>query len=206
MKAPTPPILLLQGIKLPSCHGYPTSLLSPRTYQLLSFSLHDPEAAGRDPPRPDPQCPDFPSPEPLGPANFVWGDFDGETFSKQIDEAYGEIVHWKRNLFVVPRGRSGTQFVCKLTRLLEGYSSATALESVGMKAVMVLPALLLQRPHHKSKDREHIARLEDRLSRWHDGDIASLLHEGRTIQDRLGNGKFTPFLGQFGNVLHLAWI
>ena len=58
-----------------------------------------------------------------------------------------------------------------------------------MKAVMVLPALLLQRPHHKSKDREHIARLEDRLSRWHDGDIASLLHKCRTIQDHLGNGR-----------------
>ena len=41
MKAPTPPILLLQGIKVPSCHGYPTLLLSPRTYQLLSVSLQN---------------------------------------------------------------------------------------------------------------------------------------------------------------------
>ena len=96
---------------------------------------------------------------------------------------------WKRNLFVVPRGRSGAQFVCELTRLLEWYNSATALECVVMKAVMVLPALLLQRPHHKSKDREHIASLEDRLSTWQDSDIASLLHEGRTIQDCLGNSK-----------------
>lgn len=54
---------------------------------------------------------------------------------------------------------------------------------------MVLPARLLQKPHPKSKDKDHIARLEDRLSKWHDGDIASLLHEGRTIQDRLRNDK-----------------
>ena len=89
-----------------------------------------PEPSGRDPSVPDPPCPDFPSPEPMGPANFVWGSLDGKTFSKQIDEAYEVIVHWKRNLFKVPRGRPGTQFVRELTRLLESYSSATALECV----------------------------------------------------------------------------
>ena len=61
-----------------------------------------PEPAGRDPQRPDPQCPDFPSPEPVGPANFVWGDLNGETFSKQIDEAYGEIVHWNVTSLLSP--------------------------------------------------------------------------------------------------------
>ena len=56
-----------------------------------------------------------------------------------------------------------------------------------MKAVMIMPALLLQRPHPKSKDKEQVARLEDRLTKWHEGDIISLLREVRTIQDRLRN-------------------
>ena len=58
-----------------------------------------------------------------------------------------------------------------------------------MKAVMIMPALLLQRPHPKSKDKEQVARLEDRLTKWHEGDIISLLHEVRTIQDRLRNNR-----------------
>ena len=81
------------------------------------------------------------------------------------------------------------QFVQELARLLESYSLATALESVALKAVMVMPALLLQRPHPKSKDKEHVSRLEDRLTKWREGDIVSLLHKGRTIQDRLKNDR-----------------
>ena len=54
-----------------------------------------------------------------------------------------------------------------------------------MKAVMVLPALLLQRPHTRSKARDHGRLLEDRLLKWTRGDLESLLHEGQTIQSRL---------------------
>ena len=54
-----------------------------------------------------------------------------------------------------------------------------------LKAVMVLPALLLQKPHLKAKSKDLSVRLNDRFARWQDGDIDSLLHEGRTIQSRL---------------------
>ena len=50
---------------------------------------------------------------------------------------------------------------------------------------MVLPSLMLQRPHPKSKCKDLIARLKDRLAKWKEGDIDSLLHECRTIQSRL---------------------
>ena len=53
-----------------------------------------------------------------------------------------------------------------------------------MKAVIVMPALL-QRPHPKSKAKDHSRVLEDRLLKWMNGDLESLLHEGQTIQSRL---------------------
>ena len=36
--------------------------------------------------------------------NFVWGDVDGLTFSRLINDAYEEVVHWRRNIFLVPSG------------------------------------------------------------------------------------------------------
>jgi len=119
------------------------------------------------------------------PPKFVWGDTDGETLSSRLDKAYEEVVNWKRNLFEVPRGKAGTDFVSEVSRLIEAYNDATALESIAMKAVMVMPSLLLQRPHARSNNKDHIQCLEDRLLKWKKGDLDRLVHEGRTIQSQL---------------------
>ena len=54
-----------------------------------------------------------------------------------------------------------------------------------MKAAMVLPALLLQRPHPKSGIKVHVQCLEDKLERWKKGDIGSFCHECLSIQNNL---------------------
>ncbi len=43
--------------------------------------------------------------------NFRWGDMDGIAFSSIVDKAYEAAVHWKRNLFEIPRCKAGTEFV-----------------------------------------------------------------------------------------------
>ncbi len=48
-----------------------------------------------------------------------------------------------------------------------------------------MPLLLLQKPNCTSKTKEHINYLEKRLERWKEGDLTSLLSEGRAIQNRL---------------------
>ena len=58
----------------------------------------------------------------------------------------------------------------------------TALEPVALKAAMVMPLLLLQKPHSTSKSKEHTCCLEIRLRSWSLGDIEGLMNEGRTIQ------------------------
>ena len=55
--------------------------------------------------------PDLPQPQQLGSLNFRWGNLDRNSFSRAIDKAYEETVHWKCNLFDVPRGNAGTLFV-----------------------------------------------------------------------------------------------
>ena len=76
--------------------------------------------------------------------NFRWGDIDGIAFTSKVDKAYEEAVHWKRNLFEIPRGKAGTEFVRELSRSLDAYSDSTALEGIALKASMILSALLLQ--------------------------------------------------------------
>ena len=87
--------------------------------------------------------------------------------------------HWKCNLFEIPRGRVGTEFVQEISRLIDAYSDASALESMALEASMILPHLLLQRPHPRSKSKDHIQCLGDRMAKWQKGDIDSLLHECR---------------------------
>ena len=77
---------------------------------------------------------------------------DGESFSLAITSAYYETVHWRHNLFLVPSGKAGSSFVQALAKLFRAYGEGSALEPVALRAAMVMPILLLQRPHLRSKN------------------------------------------------------
>ena len=82
-----------------------------------------------------------------------WNEDSTVDFPSVVDSitaAYAEIVHWKKNLFSVPFGRMGKTFVDELTRLFQAFGERSALEPIALKAAMVLPALVLQRPHSSS--------------------------------------------------------
>ena len=129
-----------------------------------------------------PKLPDF---TPSSMTDFSWGPHNGADFEHIITCAYAEIVHWRRNVFLVPSGKVGKEFIRELTSLFSAYAQASALESVALTSVMVVCAILLQKPHPASKSRDHISALERRLSAWRNGDIDGLMREGRTIQAHL---------------------
>ena len=97
------------------------------------------------------------NPEPMSDAIFSWGTLDASAFIGLISSAYTEIVHWKRNVFPVPHGRAGIDFVLELARLFTAYGEASALESIALKGAFVRCGLLLQLPHRRSKPREQLA-------------------------------------------------
>ena len=122
---------------------------------------------------------DLPAYLPSTSANFKWGEVDGESFVRSITAIYDEIVHWKRNLFKTPSGKAGRMFAQELARLFIAYAESSALENISLKAAMVMPTLLLQKPHQRSKLRTH---LERRLNLWSQGNLEDLMNEARTIQ------------------------
>ena len=65
--------------------------------------------------------------------------------------------------------------------LFQAYAESSALEGIAMKAAMILPSLLIQKSHSRSKTKEHVKHLEHL---WN-GSFDSLLDEGRTIQSCL---------------------
>lgn len=115
---------------------------------------------------------------------FVWGKLTGSDFANTLHTVYAEVVHWRHNCFHLPYGRSGKEFVRELSRLYSAYGSASALESVALKAAVVLPILVLQKPSRTFKTKQHIL-LERRLGLWSNGDLDELVREGRAIQQRL---------------------
>jgi len=45
----------------------------------------------------------------------------GATFKQCVCDAYDEVVHWRSNLFPVPRGKVGKEFVQELAQLISAY-------------------------------------------------------------------------------------
>ena len=75
--------------------------------------------------------------------------------------------------------------IVELSRLLRAYGESNAMESIALTAAIMLPPLLLQKPHPKDKVKDNISCLEKRLTLWKEGNISELLHESNSIQQRL---------------------
>ena len=72
-----------------------------------------------------------------------------------------------------------------MTRLINSWTFRSEQDTVAMKALMVLPTLLLQKTSFTSKSKDNVETLKRRLNQWKDGQIEKLLVEGKIIQERL---------------------
>ena len=126
---------------------------------------------------------------------------DSASFVHSLDAIYQEIIRWVKNSFKVPRGSAGKAFVSKLTKLFRSVGEGSALKSFALKAVLVVGILVLQKPSHNSKERDHIRHLECCLKLWKDGDLDELVCEGRVIQSRLKRKPSAKCMGDSGHPL-----
>ena len=105
--------------------------------------------------------------------------------------AYSEAVHWKRNIFLVPSGSVGKEFIQEMARIFEAYAEGSQLESFALTAAMTMPLLLLQKPHKESKTSDHVTYLRRRLAAWKSGNVDGLVLECRAIQEHLRKSNHT---------------
>ena len=122
--------------------------------------------------------------------NVTWGTMFGEgCIRSELTGVYDEIIKWGRNLFMLPRGKSGERFIKELIRLLYLFVNKTAWESLSLQLVHVFIPIMLQKPSSKSKARDNAKYLLDRLEKWKNGDLNSLMEEARVIQEKLKRKK-----------------
>ena len=115
-----------------------------------------------------------------------WGAIEGEIDIKaKILNIYDEITKWRKNLFMVPRGKVGTDFIKEITRILKLFTTPTKWSRIALAKLHIFIPLMLQKPSAKSKAKEHSKYLAKRLQLWNDGDLDSILSENREIQKKL---------------------
>ena len=86
---------------------------------------------------------------------------------------------------MMPNGAVGEKYIEDLTRLLKLWIQDLPLKTIALKAIHVMPALLLQKPSKNLKTKNHLVSLERRSKLREEGDNSNLLHEGETIQERM---------------------
>ena len=105
----------------------------------------------------------------------------------KIGSVYSEIVYWKKVLFLLTTGAAGKGLIEETIRLVNSWTYKLDLETIALKALMIMPCLLLQKTFLNSKSKENSETLKRRLSLWKNRQLDQLMFEGKTIQDRPQN-------------------
>ena len=84
----------------------------------------------------------------------IWNE--NKTFiESKIDSAYNQIVYWKKVLFLLPTGAAGKGFIEEMIRLVNSWTHKSNLETIALKALMIMSGLLLQKTSLNSKSKEN---------------------------------------------------
>ena len=121
---------------------------------------------------------------------MTWGDMKTRAeIQKSLEEAYLEIVKWRRNVFDLPKNAQGKDLITELTRLLQLFTLKTAWQGFSLLCVTIFVPLMLQKPSARSKHKDHTQFLAKRLLWWKNGNLKALLSEGNEIQKRLVSSR-----------------
>ena len=108
--------------------------------------------------------PDLPAYEKIitEPTRSIYG-YDGNYFSSIIESFYDELVFWRKNVFKIPSGKAGKAFIKLQREWLSKFNTDTNFNRIALKAFMILPIILLQKPSARSKAKDHSEALLRRI-------------------------------------------
>ena len=112
-----------------------------------------------------------------------------ECFKKEIHDAYKKMSVWRKNIFQLPKGNVGKQFIYELTKAIDLWNNNSPQRDIALMMFMVLPNLLLQRVSAKSSTLVNKQTLEKRQELWRQRKISVLIGECLVIQSRLSKDK-----------------
>ena len=83
----------------------------------------------------------------------------------------------RQNIFKIPSGAPRKEYIREIIRWIDAWNSNSNIKDISWKCIMVMPALLLQKPSAKSKSRDHKEVLKRRFALWKKGELIQLLKE-----------------------------
>ena len=75
----------------------------------------------------------------------IWGPWNEKDLKQIINSCYKESTKWRRNLFLLPSGSTGKQFITEMTRLISEWNKSSPMYEIALISVMIMPSLLLQK-------------------------------------------------------------
>ena len=73
----------------------------------------------------------------------------------QFKEIFNRTSTWRRNIFTVPSGRIGKEYLNEMTKRIETWSNRDENFSYSLYGLMILPKLILQKIQQKCKSEGH---------------------------------------------------
>ena len=110
---------------------------------------------------------------------FFWGNTPGNQAIEELQECYEKIMFSRKNLFTLPKGSSGKDYIKEITRMINERLIGSPIRECVMYALHVMPALLLQKPSKSSKSKDHVDALKRRLGKWKMESFATLERSDR---------------------------
>ena len=119
-------------------------------------------------------------------SRFEWGKYKEAQLVKMLNGVYDKKVSCRKNIFFLPSGKSGKQYIEEITRMINSWIHNSPLQDVAFKAIVVVSNL---KPTRNSKPKDHLEGLNRRLNLRKEGELTQLLIEGETIQKSLSGFK-----------------
>ena len=67
--------------------------------------------------------------------DFYWNTVPGRIYLKDLEEAYNQIVYWRKvHIFMVPTGSAGKKFIDEISRILNLWTNNTPLKKYSIES------------------------------------------------------------------------
>ena len=107
---------------------------------------------------------------------------EAKTLTENI---YNKLIAFSpSNLFSIPKCNATKELIKEFEFLIKEYTNGTYLQPIALKTLAILPHLICQRTHAKSKASDDIKAMKRRMELWKRGDVLGLLKEAKELQGR----------------------
>ena len=89
--------------------------------------------------------------------SLKWDDYEEtDSIIGKVGSEFEEIDTWRKNLFLIPLGKAGKDFIRELTGLLELFTNKTKWETLTLNFIHIFIPLMLQKPSVNSRAKKKI--------------------------------------------------